>query len=129
MERWQATMLGFLSAELRAGWIFIELASKPVNSSLNAKYIGQAQEACDTIERFSRRVELMGSERERIQDDLVSLKLRLADLGEGFDGLNQLQNDVERFLLSCVQLRANATRMRIQNHKLVEQNRHAFSET
>jgi len=119
-------MLGFLTAELKAAGTFIELAAKPVNSPVKAKYIGQAREACEAVAQFSSRVELMESDKERIQGELVSLKLQLADLGEGCVDGDPVYNDGERFLLSSEQLRASAARMLIQNHELMNKNQHAL---
>lgn len=75
-------MLKFLIVELKAAQVFIELASKPLNSAKKARYVKQARAACDSVLKFFGNVELTESESEGIREELASVNLRPKRLGE-----------------------------------------------
>lgn len=108
-------MLEFLTAQLKAARVCIDLASKPQNSALKPDYVKQAREARDCVLESLGKVELREQEKERIHQELASLASRLKKLGE----VGQVYEEAERFLLNCEELRFNAARMVALNRRLM----------
>jgi len=132
-DRWRYSMLNFLAVELESARIFVELSVRIENPGVQANYLPQALKAYEVVLRFSNRVPLLCSEKQRIQEGLDFLGSRLERRTEETGSTSvipwsmtspltrneSLGRRVARFLAHCEEVRANARRMVIQNYTLM----------
>jgi len=134
-------MAQLLSAELETAKTLMDVADTLGDSAKRARCVAIARRAHDTALRFLPRTTLTESESERIREVLDLLRSRLEALGESFDVEKRapvwllqrsrsqnakrnrsprVEDEVQRFLAECEQIRGNAQEMLRQNKALME---------